>query len=234
MYAVVLFTSAFILLLFTYFIQGQSEKKRLEYIDKLSEEEKKNIIAQSNLNSVSKDVYNLNKKIENLENTILKLKDSKNAAEAEVKVKEDAHLDTVKSYEELIKAENQYLKGNLIDCATILLKNCDRNLYDAGASEKYDYLVNKTFYKASEQLYSQGLSYFKSKKYNEAIFNFELSLSLNKTSYFADDCYYFIAYSYINTGSNEMAKKKLNDLLINYPDSTYSNESLRIIKQLPA
>jgi TolA-binding protein len=221
------------LLLFTYFIQGQSVKKRNEDINKLSEEEKKRMIAQMNLNTVSKDVYNLNNRIETLEKAILKLKDSKKAAEEEVKVKEDVHLDTVKAYEELIKAENQYLKGNLVECATILLKSCDRKLYDASASEKYDYLVNKTFYKASQQLYFQGLSDYKSKKYNEAIFKFELSLNLNKESYFADDCYYYIAYSYINTGSNEMAKKNLNELLINYPNSTYSNESLRIIKQLP-
>lgn len=233
LYAVVLFTSAFILLVFTYFNQNEFDKSTSDFKNKIMEEERKRKSAQLDLDSLTKKINELEDEIDKHIKEKSKLEDSLKSSVAEANEQKDAHLSKVKAYEKLIEAENQYLKGNFIECATILLNSCDKKLYDTVASEKYDYLVSKSFLKASQQLYSKGLSDYKNKKYNDAINKFELSLSLDKTSYFSDDCYYYLAYSYINTGEDEKARNSMNELLINYPDSMFKNEALRIIKHLP-
>ena len=51
--------------------------------------------------------------------------------------------------------------------------------------------------------------------------------------YYADDCYYFIAYSEYNIGNYDKAKEALNTIINNYPDSSYYKDAkdlLRIIE----
>ncbi len=232
MYAVVLFTSAFILLLFTYYSQNQFDKNINDYINKLSEEEKKKISVQSNLYTVSEENKALKKQIEDLNKAVSSLKKDIKTNESETKVLDEKYSSTVKAYEKLINAEDEYLKGKIIESASILLNNCEKKYLNVNAAQKYDYLVNKTYFKASQQLYTQGFTAYKNKMYNDAILKLEQSLSFDRNNYFSDDCYYFISHSYIKMGNKELAKKNLEELLVNYPDSSYKKDSLNLIKKL--
>jgi len=73
----------------------------------------------------------------------------------------------------------------------------------------------------------------KNKKYSEAVKSLNLSLKLYDEDYYADDCYYFIAYSEYNIGNYDKAKEALNTIINNYPDSSYYKDAkdlLRIIE----
>lgn len=232
MYAVVLFTSAFILLLFTYYSQNKLDKNLNDYINKLSIEEKKKISFQTDLFSVTEDNKDLKNQIDSLKKELKDLKNNKDNSDIEQAKFKEIYHNSVKAYENLIYAENEYLKGNIIECAEILLNNCDHTFLDINALEKYNNLVNKTFFNASQKLYVKGLENYKNSQYKEAVDSFKESISFSKENYLTDDCYYFIAYSYFNMGNKELAKNNLEILIKDYPDSSYKIDSLNLLKQL--
>ncbi len=232
LYAVVLFASAFILLLFTYYSQNKFDRNLNDYANKLSIEEKKKNSFQTDLFSATEDNKSLKKQIDMLKKEIENLNSNKKSIEDEQKNLKEKYEKSVQAYEYLLLAENQYLDGNVIECATILLKNCNKSLLDTNAAEKYNTLVNRTFFKASRELYIKGLESYKNKLFKEAINKFEQSVSFDKNSYLADDCYYFISYSYYNMGEINSARDTLQVLLKDYPDSTYKSDSLYLLKQL--
>jgi TolA-binding protein len=231
-YAVVLFTSAFILLLFTYFNQDQFDKNLNEYISKLSEEEKKKISIQTNLFSVTEENNNLKNEVNSLKKELEEIKNSKKVVDSEKTELNKDFLKLKEAYEHLINAENLYLKGNIVESAEILVKKCDKSVLGFNALESYNSLLEKTLFKASRELYIQGYEYYKNKQYDMAIDKFKQSLEFEKNSYLSDDCYYFISYSYYWLNDIENAKNNIQTLLDNYPDSSYKNDSLLLMQKL--
>lgn len=231
-YAVVLFTSAFILLLFTYFNEDKFDKNLKEYINKLSAEEKKKISIQTNLFSVTEENNNLKNEVETLKKELEKIKDTNKTVKSEKTELNKDFLKFKESYEYLLNAEILYSKGNIIDSADILVKKCDKSVLGSNALQSYNLLIDKTLFKASRELYMQGFDYYRNKKYEMAIDKFKQSLEYDKTSYLADDCYYFISYSYYRLNDIDLAKSNLQMLLDNYPDSSYKKDSLLFMKKL--
>lgn len=228
-YAVVLFTSAFIVLLLTAYSQIKFNKNISDYRAELSNKEKEKVNFQMNLNTALDENKKIKAELEDLKGTIEK-EDSdklnyKNEIEKYVTEKEK----TVAAYETLISAEKEYMKGNVIESAKILVKQCDRSLLQKEAQDKYKELVEKTVKVASYKLYIEGYSDFKNKRYDGAIEKLLLSNEMVSDDYYSDDCLYFVAYSKYKLGDNEGAKNTFDELKQKYPSSNYIKELDKVL-----
>ncbi len=225
LYAVILFTSAFIVLLLTAFSQIRMNKNISKYKDQLSSESKLKSDFQLNLNSS----LNLNKKLtEELELLKEDMSEEKNTAlEAEKRAKEleNKLKDTTASYEALIEAQRKYDNEEYVKSALLLYEKCKLALFNQGAYNQYIKLKELVFPKASKISYADGLRNYKEGQYSKAIEHFKISTALASNEYYSDDCYYLMAYSYFYMKDNMQAKKSLETLFKDYPQSTYLKEA---------
>jgi tetratricopeptide (TPR) repeat protein len=232
LYAVILFTSAFVVLLLTYYSQLRTDKSISDYLDRLSKEEKKSLLYQTNLNSALEEKNNLNKEVENLKKQLNTEKNKYQSYKDDMDKIKKNYLDTMNSYDQLLYAENEYNKGNYVKSADILLNNCDNNFLNSIGKEIYNRLTQDAFDKAAKSLYIEGYKFYKDKLYAEAIQKFSQSLNFSKHNYLSDDCYYLRAYSFLKLGDNIKARKDFEELLNNYKDSGYIKDIERLLKAL--
>lgn len=229
LYAVILFTSAFVVLLLTYYSQLKTDKSISDYLAKLSNEEKRSLLYQTNLNSALEEKNMLNKELDNLRKKLNEEKDKLKAYKDDTERIKKNYLDTVNAYDKLLYAENEYNKGNYVESADILLNDCDNEFLNSLGKEIYNRLAQDAFDKASRSLYMDGYKFYKDKSYAEAIQKFSQSLNFSKHNYLSDDCYYLRAYSYLKLGDKSNAVKDFEDILNNYKDSGYVKDIERLL-----
>jgi len=230
-YAVVLFTSAFIVLLLTAYSQLKFNRNIDEYRNQLSSSEKEKVNYQTNLNTLRSENSKLSDELKKLKEEFSK---ANNELEENKKDIENLHNKTIsiQMYETLTKADMEYENGNITGCAELLLKNINIDFLDSNGKQKYAGLVNKSFKKAAYELYSDGYKCYQQEEYQTAIQKFELSYELAKYEYFSDDCIYFMAYSEYRQGNIDNAKKYIQELVKDYPESNYKNDALNLLKQI--
>lgn len=231
-YAGILFTSAFIVLLLTAYSQIKLNKSIIDYRSQIKNIEKENDNFELNLNSalemnkeLSRELKQLNEKITELSQKI-KASEDRNI-QIEINFKK-----TLAAYEALIKAQTEYERKNYVSCAQTLKFDCDASLLQKEAAAKYEQLAEKSIYKASHQLYSEGYEKYKVKNYKEAIIKFQQSFELSKEQYFSDDCLFFTAYAYYNEKNYELAHKYIENLLNDYPGSSYAKEAQNLLEAM--
>lgn len=233
-YAVVLFTSAFIVLLLTAVSQIKLNNNIDEYKTQIYTKEKEKSDFQLNLNSSQNENKKLQQELKKVKGEISSGQQVLEEEKNRYREMEELHKKILISYEKLLKAENEYAHDNYVSCATILLKECDVKNFDAEALKRYSALKADSYGKAAKTLYLEGLKKYKSKNYAGAINDFQLSAELNSTDYFSDDCYYYIAYSQYKLGKYDLVEKAVNKLLASYPTSSYAedvNDLLRLIRK---
>jgi len=231
-YAVILFTSAFIVLLVTAYSQIKYNNNLENYKNQIDIQGKDNKKYKTNLNNTLDE----NKKLINemadlkkeLENTKQKLASSEENKE---KVKKNAsHVESM--YEVLLRAQLLYENGSYVESANLL-----RNIFDPSDVEKvgvelYEDLISKVYKPASEKLYYDGYDKYVKKDYNSAIKSFRDSLSFAQIEYFSDDCMYLLGYSYFMNDNNQEARDTLEKFIISYPKSNYIKYAKELISQL--
>ncbi len=230
MYAVILFTSAFIVLLLTAYSQIKFNKNIDDYKNKISSGEKEKINAQMSLNSAIDNNNKMKVELDGLKAKINTQENKQVEISKELQAEKNRNIEIIASYESLIAASEEYDRGNVIECAMILKKKCNYALLQKEAMEKYTYLSEKSFRDAAYRLYIQGYTSFKDKQYGEAIEKLRQSLELRQNEYFSDDSLYYIAYSQYYMGDKAGAKTSAARLLEQYPDSSYSQDVLIFIK----
>lgn len=223
-YAVVLFTSAFIVLLLTAYSQIKFNKNIDDYRMQLSNSEKENKSFQMNLNMALNDNIKLKNEMEMLKKEITDNNNTVKNFEKEFENYKAAQEKVITAYETLILAEKYYEKGDVVECAVTLLKKCDINMLQSEAKQRYEELIEKTVKDASYKLYIDGYTKFRNKKYSEAIEKLLLSNEIMPDEYYSDDSLYFASYSYYNSGNREEAKKLSDELREKYPGSSYIKE----------
>lgn len=228
-YAVVLFTSAFIVLLITGYSQIKFNKSIDDYESQINAGKNERSKVQLTLSSVLEE----NRKLKN-ENAALKNENAANKKELEQKTFEVASLNeknagAKKDYEALLKAQREYNSGNLTACALLLAINFNKASLDTAGLLEYNRLRDLTFDKAAVNLYQDGYYWYMKKNYDKAIEKLTQSVSIKADAYYSDDCYYFIAYSEYRKGNFEGAKNMFNKLLENYPQTTYKEEVQRML-----
>lgn len=229
-YAVVLFTSAFIVLTITAYSQIKVNRNIDNVKNELGKTEQEKSSFQMNLSQALVENKKLNEKVESLEKEIEELKKEGSDADLELEdVKKNNEI-VVDNYEKLMIANIDYLSKDIKKCALILYKEVDKSLLDKSALELYNNLVELSYKKASQEFYNDGYNFYKKGQYESAIESFNNSLLLSNTEYYSDDCYYLIAYSYFNLGDKVKSKEVMNNLLLIYPDSTYKDDAIEFIE----
>ncbi|MCX7843322.1 MAG: tetratricopeptide repeat protein [Clostridia bacterium] len=229
-YAVVLFTSAFVVLLLTAYSQIKFNKNISYFRNQISIGEKEKLNFQTNLSSALDE----NKK---LRNEIIKLTEEYDNYKQndEIRLKEIEKLkkeisEIKRNFEGLLEAEKAFNEGDKVKCALILHK-LETSYFNNNAREKFNVLSEKSINPAALELYINGLSNYKSNNYSVAIEKFKLSLTLTDAEYFSDDCLYFIGYCQYKLGSNDEAKKTFTTLLERYSNSSYKREVEQLLRK---
>ncbi len=229
-YALILFTSAFIVLLITAYSQIKFTKNidNLELEINLKENEKN--MFQLNLNTALEENEKLLNENKELKEQLEKEKETVESQNRKISEIERNSDNIVNSYDKLIYALDAYEKGDYVSCALTLLHEVKPEYLKGDGLRKYNELVEKTFYKAAHNLYSEGLNLYRNKQYDEAVEKFSKSLEISDSEYFSDDCLYLIAYARYNQGKKEEALSYYEKLLNKYPDSNYAKNSDMILK----
>lgn len=229
-YAVVLFTSAFIVLMITAYSQIKVNKNIDDVRNKLGYTEKEKSNFQMNLSSALAENEKLNEEIKKLEGEIEESRKLESNLKKNLNNAKNTNSTKIDIYEKLMLADTKYDSGDVKGCSLILINEIDKEFLDKNALDMYNNLSKLSNKKASLEFYIDGYKNYKDEQFNKAIENFENSLKLANEEYYSDDCYYFIAYSNFNAGNIYLAKEEMNNLLTNYPDSTYQKDAIDFLK----
>lgn len=229
-YAVILFTSAFIVLIVTAYSQMKVNQNIYDVRNKLGVTEKEKSNFQMNLSSALAENKKLNEEIDKLEKEIEDTRIKESNLNKELSNIKDINSTKITNYEQLMLAYNKYYIGDVKGCANILISEIDKGSLDKDALDMYNSLSGLSNNKASLEFYIDGYDNYKNGDFNKAIESFKNSLRLTVNEYYSDDCYYFIAYSYFYTNNINLAKETMNTLLNNYPDSTYKKDAVKFLK----
>lgn len=230
-YAVILFTSAFVVLLLTAYSQIKLNKNFTEYKRvEFSNREKEKSDFQLNLNNTKSENVNLKKTIDSLNSELAKMKEEKDSKARDIDEVQKKNSQVLSAYEILLAADNECRKGNIKDCAILLRDRLDPSQLGKEALNTYQDLVAATYKKAALILYEEGYEDYKNKLYDSARAKFGSSVNFAADEYFSDDCYYYMAYSEYRLGNKEAALNAINILLKNYPGSNFSEDAADLIK----
>lgn len=230
LYAVVLFTSAFVVLLITAYSQIKFNRSIDDYRSQIHSNESEKNKFRINLDAAMEKNVKLEKEIKKLESQIAEAEAKTTKKEEENTELAQKHQKTIKSYEALITAVREYQKGNIIGCAETLYEQVDIDCLDKEGMAEYNNLAEKTFKKASHAYYLEGYKYFNNKDYAKAMESFFKSLEMSDREYFSDDCYYYLAYSAYEEGDEESARAYIETLKEKYPDSQYLDDAETLLR----
>jgi TolA-binding protein len=229
MYAVILFTSAFIVLLLTAYSQIKFNKNIDEYKSQLSNEKTNYEI---NLKSTLEENKKFKDQLESLNTELASSKGNEQTNKKNIDDINEKYKQISDSYEALYEAENNYSQGDFIRCAEILYKNVNYNIIGTAGKKNYKYLTQKTFDKAAYKLFLDGYADYKAKSYKTAITKFRLSNNLIPNEYYSDDCIYLLGHAEVMQGDKVAAKKAFTELLSRYPKTTFKNEISDLLNDL--
>lgn len=232
LYAVILFSSAFIVLLLTAYSQMKIKNNANEYQSQILNEKK----SKKNVITDLKTAQDENDKL-NIELSTLKKEKFKVNADLELENKKYEKLNVdigelKAAYNNLMIAQDLFNQEKIVECATTLLKKYNYDLFDYNTFERYKALVDKTFQKSSWILFNEGKNFYIRKNYQVAIEKLKLSLQISKMESYSDDCYYYLAYSEYRKGNMDGAKSNLEILIKDYSDSNYKNDAIDLISEL--
>jgi len=219
-YAVVLFTSAFIILLFTAISQIRINKYLDDYRNKVDiKESEKNLVEENFLSAqemnkkLNEKIDELNKNNETLANEIEDLK----------KVTEELK-ETIQKRDESIKilmqALSAYKNGDMAESAA-LIKKIDIAAIDEDQAQFYNQLAEEVYSEAGRKLFNEGYYLYKDREYEEAIKSFLLSYEYAPADEFSDKCLYYLAYSEMRIDKIDEAVKHMKKIINDYPASRY-------------
>lgn len=229
-YAVILFTSAFIVLLFTAYSQIKMNKNLDDYKSQIYYKESEKNKVQQNFSSAQEMNARLNEDIK-------KLEEEKTALQAEVSTLKEELGDR----EKMIQARNdaiggfsdaimEYLNGNVAACAA-LLKNVDISSLDSKSSTAYQTLAQKVNAEAGKLLFDEGFALYNRAKYAEAAGKLLLSFEYAPSEKFSDKCLYYLAYAEVKSDNTALALEHMGKLVSDYPTSKYLNSAKRFIEK---
>ncbi len=233
MYALILFTGAFIVLLLTAYSQVKFQNNISEYQNKLSSQEKAKINAVTDFNSAVKENKRLKTEIEALRSKLVE-------SEQELATEEEKSADLQSKYnneasasELLMTAQAAYINEDYINCAVALKFNINTSYLSPKALQLYNELVTNSYAKASQLLYREGYKNYRKKNYTEAIISLTRAIDFSqKNEYYIDDAYYYMANSYYKTANYAEAKKIIDSFLVNYPKSSFTRDMKALSKKM--
>lgn len=233
MYALILFTGAFIVLLLTAYSQVKFQNNISDYQNKLSSQEKAKINAVTDFNSAMKENKRLKTEMEALRSKLVESEQKIATEEAKSADLESKFTNAAASADLLLAAQDFYIKGDYISCAVTLKYDINTAYLSSKAVQSYNELVAESYPKASQLLYRNGYKSYKKKNYTDAVLNLNRAIDFSqKNEYYVDDAYYYIANSYYKTNSFEEAKKVISDFIVNYPKSSFIKDMKSLLNRI--
>lgn len=227
-YAVILFTSAFIVLVITAFSQIKLNNNLDDIKNQAYNKETEKNKYQQKFSSAQEMNTKLNEEIMRLqeENNILHdaISDIKNEQEnisAAIKKKNEAN-------EGLFNALTLYLNRNVVESAA-LLKNIDAEKLDIKADEAYKALKLKVNAEAGKLLFNEGYTLYRTAHYTEAAEKLLLSSQYAPSETFSDKCLFYLSYAEFKSGNTTAALEHMEQLIRLYSSSKYRKSAKQFI-----
>jgi TolA-binding protein len=227
-YAVILFMSAFIVLLLTAYSQIKLNKNLSDYKNQVYSKESENKKVRQNFSSAQEMNAKLNEEIKELQEENDSLNESVTGLETEKNnlvekaSKKDAAVNS------LARAVNAYLDGNIVECAGMMNAIDTANL-DGTAAETYKVLSAKVKAEAGEILLDEGYAAYKKEKFSEALPKLALSYQYAPSESYSDKCLFYLAYTELKLDDKAAAIEHMNQLIAAYPESGYLKSAKRFV-----
>ena len=229
-YAVVLFTSAFIVLLITAYSQIKLNRNIVDFKNQISSQKSEKNKYQLNFenaqeinNKLSEENAKLNTDNKTLSATIEKQNN-------DMKTAEDQAARKIIQYESLSQAQAEYLKGNTVICAQTL-KNIEQPMLDEKAKEAFELLSKKVYGEAGKELYEEGYKLYNRGDYAAAAEKLSMSREFSENEDYSDNCLYYMAYALQKSGNTLKAIDNMNLLINEYPSSTFIKSAKKFIQK---
>lgn len=229
-YAIILFTSAFVILLLTAYSQIKLNKNLSDYKSQISSQETEKKKVQQNFSSAQEMNSKLNEEIKKLQEENASLKDSLTELDTERVKTEETARNRITAENGLSQAMNAYLSGNIVECAG-LLDGIDMTNLEGKLAETFKILSDKVKPEAGKILYDEGYNLYKRGYYSEAIPKLALSFQYAQAESFSDNCLYYLAYSELKTENKSAALESMNKLIVSYPNSSYLKSAQRFVEK---
>jgi outer membrane protein assembly factor BamD (BamD/ComL family) len=220
LYAVILFTSAFIVLLFAGLSQIKMNKNLSAYKSQVFTTENEKNKYQQNFSSAQEMNQKLNDQISALENETLALKNMISNLSNDKSVQDAVTQKKNQAEENFHSVLSEYMKGNVTEAAG-LLATVDSSLFEGKDLEAFNALDFKVRSEAGKLLYDEGYKLYRQGKYTEAVAKLGLSFTYAKNETFSDNCLFYLAWAEKKTGNKTAAVDHMRQLVQEYPESGY-------------
>ena len=228
-YAVVLFTSAFIVLLITAYSQIKLKSNIDNFKTQISNEQNENKKYQLSYANAQELIGKLTGENEKLAAENKSFSDTIDKLNSDLNIIERESQEKMTQYEKLSEAQSEYLKGNIVVCAQIL-KNIDPEEFNEKAAEAYTLLSARAYSEAGRQMFDEGYKLYQKGNYSEATARFTLSRDISKDEGYSDNCLYYLAYAQHRTGHTTIAMDLMKTLIQEYPTSSFIKYARTFIK----
>ncbi len=220
LYAVILFTSAFIVLVFAGLSQIKMNKNLSDYRSQVYNTENEKNKYQQNFSSAQEMNQKLNDQISALEDEIFALNNMISSLNNENSVQNEVIQKKSEAEENFHRVLSEYLKGN-VTVAAGMLASVDSSLFTGKDLEAFNALDIKVRSEAGKILYDEGYKLYKQAKYSEAAVKLGLSFGYAKKEVFSDNCLFYLAWAEKKTGNKAAAVNHMRQLVQAYPESGY-------------
>jgi cell division protein FtsB len=229
-YAVILFTSAFIVLLLTAYSQIKLNRNLIDYKSQVSSKESENKKVQQNFSSAQEMNVKLNDEIKKLQEENNALKESISNLENEKAGIEEKNNTENEAVDSLSNVINTYLNGFVVESAGMIDGINAANL-EGKAAETYKKFSVKVKAEAGKILFDEGFQLYDSAKYIDAAAKLLLSSQYAQAEEYSDKCLYYLAYSELKIQDKALALEHMNKLIENYNDSKYLKSARRFVEK---
>lgn len=229
-YAVILFTSAFVVLLLTAYSQIKLNRNLSDYRNQINSKETEKNKYRQNFSSAQEMNVKLNEQIKKLQDEYSTLKSDMDGLKIQKEYTEKLLKEKSDAVEKLSNALTSYLNGKVIESAG-LLKFVDPTKLDPKAAETYHTLSIKANTEAGKILFDQGFSLYNRARYSEAAEKLLLSSIYAPAATYSDKCLFYLAYSELKIDNKALAVEHMNKLAGNYPESRYLKSAKRFIEK---
>lgn len=230
LYAVILFFSAFIVLVFAGYSQIRLNKSLENYKNQVFSTESEREMYQKRFASAQEMNQELNKEIDELKGEIDILRQYADGLEKSMEEMKEEYGRREAEAVKLTNAVSLFLDEKYIECVG-LLNSIETEYINENSLKTMNILKHKAAIQVGNELYDKGYELYLEKKYDEAIAAFDLSFRYAPEEEFSDKCLYYSSYAEYKKGDRIRAVEKMQMLVDKFPESKFLSKAKSFIKK---
>ncbi|NLV36172.1 MAG: hypothetical protein GXY17_05815 [Clostridiaceae bacterium] len=228
LYAVILFTSAFIVLLFAGYSQIKMNRSLEDYKSQVFDSESEKNKHLQNFYSAQEMNEKLNNDISMLEEDNRNLKEEKSLLESKSSALQEELDNRSEANEHFAAALASYLNGDFLETIE-LLKDVEVEYLEPKVVKTCRLLESRTKTEAGQLLFDEGFTLYEQAEYEEAAKRFLSSIEIAPAEVYSDKCLYYLAYAQMRSGNTSSAVVHMSRLAEDYPDSKYLKRAKQFV-----